>query len=156
MSEPENDAKNFKTQLEVMVATMKASLEKDKLESRKDLEKLRQAGTELGVFRVIDSIMFDGILYISQSRTADDIATLDIVAKLAQYVCDLTDSVKMLRNMVNPELRSKVDALVPYLPPLTDLTNAINRKLQQMREEEETKRGFINKLAKQFDKKKPD
>ncbi len=97
-----------------------------------------------------DETLLQGIMYVSESRTEDDITTLRIIAELGRYVYELTESVKTLQNIANPDLKSKVDALLPFLPPLTDLTDAINKKVQHMKQEEQTKKRFIKNLGEKF------
>jgi hypothetical protein len=46
------------------------------------------------------------------------------------------------------DLRIKLDRLIPYLPPLKELTDEINKKLRQMKLEDAAKRRFIRNLNK--------
>lgn len=148
MSENEHGAKNFKSKLDDLVIRMKATQERNKIGRTKEWEELKKRGYALGNLRSMDSVIFESMMYINESREQDDLTTLTIIAELSKYVYDLTESVTILRNLFNPELESKLDAVLPILPDLSALNEAIQRKLEAMKQEEETKKRFINNLGK--------
>ena len=67
-------------------------------------------------------------------------------SKILKLVDGLSNAVNGLQQVANPELQSKIDKLLPYVPPLRELSKAINKQLQQMKREDEAKRKFIKNL----------
>lgn len=123
----EKEVKNFKSLVDALVVEMKTSQEQSKKGRKEEWEKLKQKGVALGALGPLDSVLFEGMMYVSESRTEDDITTLAIIARLAQFVEHLYSAFRS----VGDELRN-VKGVTEKLPALKQMAEKHDKTFNEL------------------------